>query len=104
MSVFLDVLYWAVIACGAVGAAVALVRLMSTRGNHERTERSAWQALCYSGFLVLNAASRLMHGAAAWVALIAACCLLCVALGWEVHSWQRSRSGPWSDGATAEPS
>ena len=31
---------------------------------------------------------------AAWVALIAACGLLCIALGREVRSWQRSRSGP----------
>ena len=104
MSVFLDVLFWAVIALGTVGAVLALVRLMSTQGNHKRTERSAWQALCYSGFLILNAASQLMHGTAAWVALIAGCCLLCVALSWEVRTWQRSRSGPGADGATAEPS
>jgi hypothetical protein len=104
MSVFLEVLNWAVIACGTVGAALALVRLTGRQGNHERAERSAWTALCYSGFLILSAASQLMRGTAAWLALIVACCLLCIALSWEVRSLLRPRSGPASDGAMAEPS
>ncbi len=109
MSAFLDILNWAVIAGGTLGAALAGFAL--ARGRARRQEAGPGRpdqprtrtVLCLSLSTVLLASGRLTHGTAAWVAMGLAGCFTCGAIagepGWPVNSGSR----PARSSATDDP-
>jgi hypothetical protein len=94
LDLILVVLWWAVIAGGVVGAGSGLAELASARTKtgtaKDETRGSAWRSLFLSGYLVVFACSRLLHGTASWVLLGLALCLLGAFFAMQVRSVRKA--------------
>jgi hypothetical protein len=81
MSVLLATLNWIVVAGACCGLALAGYKLTAGEASQRRARpgarRAVWLSACVSAMLLLGAISRLLHGAAAWVALALALLLGC---------------------------
>jgi hypothetical protein len=89
MTTFLNILFWAGTAFGAVATVLTLIRLTvgdAARGKAKPGARaSAWRLLCYSLGLMLGPAGDLFNGPAAWVPISLSLCLVGFAFIWDVR-------------------
>lgn len=92
MSLFVDVLAWAAIACAAAGAAAALASLAAGRAEGQParpgTASVSWRTVRLCAGVILLSCIRWTGGAVTWLVLAAGIWLVLV---WDLASWLRTR-------------
>lgn len=92
MSLLLDVLTAVAIACGAVGAGLALFMLVSRRPNGQHASRvpasSEWRTVRACCGVILLSVTHWTGGVLVWLLLAVGLWLLLV---WDLTSWLRTR-------------